>query len=116
MQNVLLTLFSTSTLLSELPGLTLSERIKTGVKAGAIIGAIPAILTFIINNVQWFILGERLLFYKERGVNAPSINFFTLYAGLGGDFVVVLILILVSAVVGLFAAIIPIRGKATDRG
>jgi hypothetical protein len=108
-QNLLLPFFATSLFLSKKRFLSFLDRIKIGVLLGASFGAITATLTTAISNIDYYFLGVRGEAFVASNQPVPPFNLSTLWAELGSQVCIWLLLILISAFSGFIAALIPFK-------
>jgi hypothetical protein len=105
-QNIVLVLISTSLLLNLIKPYSFLQRLKTGALAGAIFGSIPATLNILGGIVQYYFLGGMTNNYLSSGLSVPAFNIMTLWAGIGSQVVLWIMLVIVSSFSGIILVLL----------
>ena len=110
-QNILIPFLATYSLLSVMKSSGEKIEIKIGIKSGLYIGAIPAILSFVINNIQYYFLGKRQEGAAYLGLTMAPLTLSNVFIGLLSQVLIAFVLMTISALIGALVGMLLSRDK-----
>ena len=111
LQNIFLVFIYTTMILSRLNIIVFKQRIKKGVIVGGGVGAIYATVLFLIEEIHYYFMGGREDIATTLGKPVPPVNFYSIRGELYTALWFWLFLIILSAIVGFLAGVIPFRRR-----
>ncbi len=112
-QNVVITFVITALTVSHFGIADLGTRLKRGWWTACIIGAFPATSLVLISNIQYY-LGKRIIAYGISEDPLQPLTMSILWAGIGSQLIIWVLLVTISGMVGLLAAIFSSRWQFDD--
>jgi Mg/Co/Ni transporter MgtE len=112
-QNVVITFIITALTVSHFGIADLGTRLKRGWWTACIIGAFPATFLVLISNIQYY-LDKRIIAYQISGDPLPPLTVSILWAGIGSQIIAWIMLVTISGMVGLLAAVFSSRWQFDD--
>ena len=113
LQNGVATFVITALTVSHFGVANLKTRLQRGWWTGAIVGAFPATTAIIISNLQYY-LGLRVIGDEIRDHTISSLSIPVLWGELGSQIILLTLLMMLSGVTGLFAALFSSRWQFDD--
>lgn len=109
MQNFLIPLFGTSLLLSEIKPVSQAQRYIFGGLSGSLIGGVSGMAFLLMGRINYFCLGGRETAFAVQGHPVPPLTLELFLVGMSSQVVILFIMVIISALAGFIAAILPIK-------
>ena len=106
-QNVLMPALITALFLSAMKKFGRIERLKSGLMIGAIVGAIPALISVVVNNMQYYFFGVREAEIAARGGIVGPVTLTSLLYVLASQILAFIFLTGLSGLMGIIASQLP---------